>query len=198
MYAHIQVLPGEMHTGAGRRPAAGLPLLTSHVNGESKELQRKEQVMAPRPPEHTAEQDKAADPQYVLDEQVGFLLRKAYQRHQTIFSERMIGGLTATQFSMLFRLYQTPGPISQNALGRLVAMDAATTKGVVSRLQMQELITAERDTEDKRRYMLRSTAKGRALIQEALPVVIGITEATLAPLTKRESETFLRLLAKLC
>lgn len=69
---------------------------------------------------------------------------------------------------------------------------------MVSRLQAQELITAERDTEDKRRYMLRSTAKGRALIQEALPVVMGITEATLAPLSKRESETFLRLLAKLC
>ena len=115
-----------------------------------------------------------------------------------LFAEKMIGGLTATQFSMLFRLFQVPGPISQNALGRLVAMDAATTKGVVSRLQAQELITAERDTEDKRRYMLRSTAKGRALIQEALPVVMGITEATLAPLSKRESETFLRLLAKLC
>ena len=154
--------------------------------------------MAPHTPDETAEQVGAAAPEYVLDEQVGFLLRKAYQRHQTIFAEKMIGGLTATQFSMLFRLFQVPGPISQNALGRLVAMDAATTKGVVSRLQAQELITAERDTEDKRRYMLRSTAKGRALIQEALPVVMGITEATLAPLTKRESETFLRLLAKLC
>ncbi|OIQ26957.1 MAG: MarR family transcriptional regulator [Alphaproteobacteria bacterium MedPE-SWcel] len=135
---------------------------------------------------------------YVLDEQVGFLLRKAYQRHQTIFTERMIGGLTATQFSMLFRLVQVTGPISQNALGRLVAMDAATTKGVVSRLQSQGLVTTERDTEDKRRYMLRSTEKGRALIAEALPVVMGISEATLAPLNRRESETFLRLLSKLC
>lgn len=136
--------------------------------------------------------------EYVLDEQVGFLLRKAYQRHQTIFTEHMIGGLTATQFSMLFRLVQVTGPISQNALGRLVAMDAATTKGVVSRLVAQGLVTTERDTEDKRRYMLKSTAKGRALIEEALPVVIGITNATLGPLTQRESETFLRLLAKLC
>ncbi|MAY85195.1 MAG: MarR family transcriptional regulator [Pseudooceanicola sp.] len=148
--------------------------------------------------DETPDQTPTDTPDYVLDEQVGFLLRKAYQRHQTIFTERMIGGLTATQFSMLFRLFQVPGPISQNALGRLVAMDAATTKGVVSRLQSQGLITSERDSEDKRRYMLRSTEKGRALIQEALPVVLGITEATLAPLTRRESETFLRLLAKLC
>lgn len=154
--------------------------------------------MPPRHHEETSGKTAHTAAEYVLDEQVGFLLRKAYQRHQTIFSERMIGGLTATQFSMLFRLVQVTGPISQNALGRLVAMDAATTKGVVSRLQAQGLVTTERDTEDKRRYMLRSTEKGRALIQEALPVVMGISEATLAPLTKRESETFLRLLAKLC
>lgn len=154
--------------------------------------------MPPRHHDETSGKTAQTATEYVLDEQVGFLLRKAYQRHQTIFTERMVGGLTATQFSMLFRLVQVTGPISQNALGRLVAMDAATTKGVVSRLQAQGLVTTERDTEDKRRYMLRSTEKGRALIQEALPVVMGISEATLAPLTKRESETFLRLLAKLC
>ncbi|TFF23269.1 MarR family transcriptional regulator [Jiella endophytica] len=135
---------------------------------------------------------------YVLDEQVGFLLRKAYQRHMTIFARSMIGGLTPTQFSTLFRLFAEPGPISQNALGRLVAMDAATTKGVISRLEKQGLITTERDTEDKRRYVLQSTAKGQQLIREAIPVVKGITEATLDPLTKSEREMFLKLLAKLC
>lgn len=135
--------------------------------------------------------------QYVLDEQVGFLLRKAYQRHQTIFTDKIVGNLTATQFSTLYRLVNTPGPVSQNALGRSVAMDAATTKGVVNRLQAQGLIDAERDTEDKRRYLLRSTEKGRALIAEALPVMQAISAETLSPLTRRECETFLRLLAKL-
>lgn len=135
---------------------------------------------------------------YVLDEQVGFLLRKAYQRHMTIFARNMIGGLTPTQFSTLFRLYAEPDPISQNALGRLVAMDAATTKGVISRLESHGLITTERDPNDKRRYLLRSTEKGQALVREAIPVVKGITEATLEPLTRTERETFLRLLAKLC
>lgn len=135
---------------------------------------------------------------YVLDEQVGFLLRKAYQRHMTIFARSTIGGLTPTQFSTLFRLFAEPGPISQNALGRLVAMDAATTKGVISRLENQGLLTTQKDPNDKRRYLLQSTEKGRALIRDAIPVVKGITEATLEPLTKAERETFLRLLAKLC
>ncbi|MFV0243601.1 MAG: MarR family winged helix-turn-helix transcriptional regulator [Qingshengfaniella sp.] len=135
---------------------------------------------------------------YVLDKQVGFLLRNAYQRHQMIFAEQMTVGLTAMQFSMLFRLIQRQDPISQNALGRLVAMDAATTKGVVSRLQAQGLITTARDPDDKRRYMLRSTQKGRDLLARALPMAIGISEATLAPLTRREKDTLLRLLTKIC
>ncbi|WP_342453213.1 MarR family winged helix-turn-helix transcriptional regulator [Jiella mangrovi] len=135
---------------------------------------------------------------YVLDEQVGFLLRKAYQRHMTIFAKNMIGGLTPTQFSTLFRLFAEREPISQNALGRLVAMDAATTKGVISRLENNGLITTERDPRDKRRYLLRSTEKGRTLVRDAIPVVTGITEATLEPLDEAERQTFMTLLARLC
>ncbi|WP_185984636.1 MarR family winged helix-turn-helix transcriptional regulator [Aureimonas mangrovi] len=141
--------------------------------------------------------DQVKPSDYVLDEQVGFLLRKAYQRHMTLFSRAAGATLTATQFSTLFRLYSEPGPISQNSLGRLVAMDAATTKGVVSRLESQGLLTTERDKVDRRRYVLRSTEKGRALVQATIPVVKEITEATLEPLNARERQVFLKLLAKL-
>ena len=43
---------------------------------------------------------------YLLEEQVGYLLRIAYQRHSAIFQSRTINGLTATQFSAMLRLYQ--------------------------------------------------------------------------------------------
>ncbi|WP_245413843.1 MarR family winged helix-turn-helix transcriptional regulator [Fulvimarina endophytica] len=144
-------------------------------------------------PEHQSEPDL----DYRLDEQVGFLLRKAYQRHMMIFARKMAGNLTPTQFSTLVRLFAEPEPISQNALGRLVAMDAATTKGVISRLEKQGLLTTERDRTDKRRYLLRSTEKGRALLRDVIPIVKDITEETVQPLTKREQVVFLKLLAKL-
>ena len=41
---------------------------------------------------------------YVLDDQVGFLLRVAMQRHTSIFTTRMIEGLTQTQFAALAKL----------------------------------------------------------------------------------------------
>ncbi|WP_417480655.1 MarR family winged helix-turn-helix transcriptional regulator [Maricaulis maris] len=134
---------------------------------------------------------------YVLDEQIGFALRKANQRHMTLFGEKMLDGLTPTQFSALFRLVESPGPQSQNALGRSVAMDAATIKGVVNRLEARGLVMSRKDEVDRRRYVIEATAKGRALIGAAIPVMAEITEATMAPLTVAERRTVLRLLAKL-
>ncbi len=134
---------------------------------------------------------------YVLDEQIGYALRKAHQRHMTIFSERMLEGLTPTQFSALFRLVENPGPQSQNALGRSVAMDAATIKGVVNRLEARDLVKTRKDEVDRRRYLIEATQKGRALIKSAMPVMAEITEETMAPLTAAERRTILRLLAKL-
>ena len=50
----------------------------------------------------------AADPseqgRYVLDEQAGFLMRIAMQRHTSIFTSRMIEGLTGSQRSPGFGL----------------------------------------------------------------------------------------------
>ncbi|MGE4371913.1 MAG: MarR family winged helix-turn-helix transcriptional regulator [Xanthobacter sp.] len=135
---------------------------------------------------------------YDLDEQVGFVMRKAYQRHLTILSERMAGELTAMQFSTLFRLINAEGPVSQNALGRMVAMDAATTKGVVSRLQARGLICMEQDQVDRRRYLLTATDQGRALVAELMPRMVDVSEETLSPLNARERKTFMKLLLRLC
>ena len=70
---------------------------------------------------------------YQLDEQVGFLLRRANQRHLSVFAG-LIPELTTTQFAAIARLADE-GPMSQNQLGRATAMDAATIKGVVGRLE---------------------------------------------------------------
>ena len=61
----------------------------------------------------------AKSPPYVLDEQVGFLLRVAMQRHTAIFMSQMVDGLTQTQFAALAKLLEV-GPCSQNHLGRLI------------------------------------------------------------------------------
>jgi DNA-binding MarR family transcriptional regulator len=133
---------------------------------------------------------------YVLDEQVGFLMRVAMQRHTAIFTGRMIEGLTQTQFAALAKLYEV-GPCSQNHLGRLIYLDAATIKGVVDRLGARGFVTALNDPKDRRRRAVTLTERGRQVTTAAQVVAAEITTATLEPLTADERRTIARLLKKL-
>lgn len=132
---------------------------------------------------------------YQLDTQVGFLLRRATQRHLSIFAAR-IQDLTPTQFAALAKLCAA-GPQSQNALGRLTAMDAATVKGVVDRLRAKGLVTARRDPDDQRRITLAPTEEGRDAFAASVEAAHAITAETLSPLTEAERKAFLDLLVKL-
>jgi len=133
---------------------------------------------------------------YVLDEQIGFLLRIAVQRHTAIFTARMIEGLTQTQFAALAKLYEV-GPCSQNQLGRRIYLDAATIKGVVDRLVARGFVTAVSDPKDRRRRAVALTERGRQGTKAAQLVAAEITTATLAPLSEDERRTLVKLLRKL-
>ena len=133
---------------------------------------------------------------YLLDEQVGFLMRVATQRHTSIFTSRMVEGLTQTQFAALAKLYEV-GPCSQNHLGRLIYLDAATIKGVVDRLGVRGFLTALNDPKDRRRRAVALTPRGREVTEQAMKIAADITVATLAPLTAEEQDTVTRLLKKL-
>lgn len=142
----------------------------------------------------------AADPseqgRYVLDEQAGFLMRIAMQRHTSIFTSRMIEGLTQTQFAALAKLYEV-GPCSQNYLGRLIYLDAATIKGVVDRLHLRGFVTALDDPKDRRRRAVALTDRGRQVTEAAMLVAAEITATTLTPLTADEQRLIAKLLRKL-
>jgi DNA-binding MarR family transcriptional regulator len=139
---------------------------------------------------------RAGNSEYRLGDQVGFLLRVAMQRHTAIFMSRIIKGLTQTQFAALAKLREV-GPCSQNQLGRLIYLDAATTKGVVDRLEARGFVTARPDARDRRRRAIALTEKGRAAADAAVKVARQITRQTLVPLTSAEQQTVIRLLRKL-
>ena len=97
---------------------------------------------------------------YALDRQIGFLLRQAQQRHTAIFARMMLEDVTPTQWATLAKLHEIGG-CSQNLLGRHVAMDAATIKGVVDRLLARGLIVASADPADNRRLTIDLSERGR-------------------------------------
>lgn len=133
---------------------------------------------------------------YLLEEQIGFMLRVASQKHGTIFSGLMLEELTPTRFAVLAKLHEK-GPLPQNELGRQTAMDVATIKGVVDRLSARSLIQTRPDPRDGRKHFVELTEKGEEVVQAAIPLGLQISRETLKPLNIRERATLTRLLRKL-
>ncbi|MFQ5785198.1 MAG: MarR family transcriptional regulator [Alphaproteobacteria bacterium] len=134
---------------------------------------------------------------YVLEDQVGHLLRRAHQRATAVFLDRIGNGqLTPMQWAALVKL-RDEGPLSQNHLGRLTAMDPATIQGVVRRLRRRGLIERRADANDRRRSVLRLTPAGGALVAELDTNGLGVSEAILEPLDERERRLLLALLRRI-
>jgi len=133
---------------------------------------------------------------YILDEQIGFILRMVSQRHAAIFARDIGTNLTPTQWAALSKLAET-GPCSQNQLGRLTAMDVATIKGVIDRLTARGLTETSSDPDDGRRLLVSLTRAGQQLAEKVAPNALAISRETLAPLDAKERETLLTLLNKL-
>jgi len=150
----------------------------------------------PAAPRHGANARKPESDSYVLDSQVGFILRQVSQHHTMIFDELIGEGVTPTQWAALSKL-QEIGPTSQNLLGRLTSMDAATIKGVVLRLSKRHLVETAPDPDDARRLTVRLTEQGRRLARKLTPRATAISQVTMAPLTPDEQARLLALLVKL-
>jgi len=151
----------------------------------------------PRTSTEVAAAAARVEPAYRLDDQVGFLLRRAYQRASSNLIDR-IGpyDLTAPQFATLARLYER-GPLSQNLLGRLVAMEPANIRDVVLRLKKRRLIMTRRAPDDGRLILVSLTPSGMALVTKLLPIEIECTAKTLAALNANEKKLLYELLGRL-
>ncbi len=112
----------------------------------------------------TAKRAKASDeaPQerpYILEEQIGFLIRRAHQRASAIFEQVMDGfDVTPVQYAALAKLHDL-GPTSQNQLGRMVGIDPATMFGVAGRLAKRGLVSPSVDPNDARLVLLSLTPR---------------------------------------
>lgn len=133
---------------------------------------------------------------YRLEDQVGFYLRRAGQRHAAIFAAHMADELTPTQWAALVKLAEHHA-VSQNLLGRETAMDAATIKGVVDRLTRRGFVSTSPDPDDGRRMLVAITDQGLAAVQRGLDAANAITAETLKPLEADERQILLDLLRKL-
>ncbi len=89
------------------------------------------------------------------------------------------------------------GASSQNRLGRLTAMDAATIKGVIDRLVGRGFVSARADADDARRLLVDLTPLGAEVFARAAPVAHEITSADAGAAGEDEQRTLVALLRRL-
>ncbi len=131
---------------------------------------------------------------YVLADQVGFLLRRAHQRASLIFKKIFDEkALTPQQFAVLAKLHQI-NDVTQNKLGRLVDMDPATLQGVIQRLMLREFVSRNPDPQHKRRLKIRLTDAGSEMLESCFELGQQVSSETLQPLGRTDQSELLRLL----
>ncbi|WP_174363749.1 MarR family transcriptional regulator [uncultured Caballeronia sp.] len=149
------------------------------------------------PPTRSSDTSQPPSPQYEVSEQIGHLLRKAYQRHLFIFGRSIDDPqLTAVQFAVLSASRKL-GPSSMSDLGKATAIDAATVRGIIERLRARDLIELRTNRDDRRKVTVQLTQAGKELVEGVTPVARRISELTMSDLNDAERVAVLYLLRKL-
>ncbi len=134
---------------------------------------------------------------YRFTDQIGHLLRRAYQRHVAIFQETVPDAqLTAAQFVVLCAV-RDRGRCQVNEIVDATAIDEASVRGIVERLKWRQLVTATHEVGDARRMEVALTPAGASLVEQTVPIAEQITELTFGDLDPVERAKLVALLRKI-
>lgn len=140
---------------------------------------------------------KVTQAQYEFSEQIGHLLRRAYQRHTAIFAEVIPDSkLTATQFVVLHAVKDRES-CSVNEIVRATAIDQGTMRGIIDRLKARALIRISEDKTDRRKLVVALTKAGEQLIAEVVPYAQRVTELTYGDFNPAERAALVFLLRRM-
>lgn len=140
---------------------------------------------------------REAPDDYAVTEQVGHLLRRAYQRHVALFQAEIPDSqLTAAQFVTLCAVRDIAG-CSLNDLVKRTAIDQATVRGVVERLAARGLLTVSAHQRDGRKRELALTDAGAELVAATVPFAQRVTERTFGDFNPAERLALVYLLQRM-
>jgi MarR family transcriptional regulator, lower aerobic nicotinate degradation pathway regulator len=133
---------------------------------------------------------------YQFTDQIGHLLRRAYQRHVAIFRDTVPDDqLTAAQFVVLCSVRD--GGCEVPRIVHATAIDEASVRGIVERLKWRELLTTTNAPGDARRMQVSLTPAGRSVVERTVPIAEQISELTFGDMAEDERATLIRLLRRI-
>lgn len=105
-------------------------------------------------------------------------------------------GLTDNHYNVLRILNGASDPISQAVIGRKMLSSRANVTKLVDLLEQRKFVK-RLACSDRRVNLVELTDEGAKFIEETLPMVIGMANEEMKPLTRDEQKTLFVLLGKL-
>ena len=134
---------------------------------------------------------------FVLEQALGYLIRRAHQISVAIFAEQAIlFDATPMQFAVLSVLRDAPG-VDQITLAQRAAFDAATLGSVVGRLLAKGWVHRQPAERDRRRKLLWLTPQGEQAQGSIAARMPDVNARVLGGLDAAECQQLTALLAKL-
>ncbi len=105
-------------------------------------------------------------------------------------------GVSVDQWVVLKQISENNGS-SQVEIGSSTVKDAPTTTRIIDQLVSKNLASKQLDPEDRRRYMVFVTEKGRQLIDRLLPVVQEYRQIPVQGFSATEQKQLISLLQRM-
>lgn len=143
----------------------------------------------------SAPDDPAPDepePQHHL----GYLLRRAQQRHVATWTQLASNEISSVQYAIL-AILDRRGEASQRELCDDVDLDRSTVADLVGRMQRRGLIERRRDPQDARRNTVRLTDHGLTERRRLAPLVQDVQRELAGALPPEDRAALARILRRL-
>jgi len=143
----------------------------------------------------TARHDADSDPfHFAPGQSLGYLVRDTYRAFTRELESRIAReGVSIGQWYFLRALWEEDG-LTQRELSRRVSMMEPTTVTAVNAMESRGLVRRERDADDRRKFKVVLTTKGRQLESKLLPCAKSVNELAAKGLSEDEIATLRRLL----
>ena len=131
-----------------------------------------------------------SDNAYDLAQSTGHWVRGAHRFFQQLLQAQLAPyGVKLSHWHFLRYLWEEDG-LTQRELSRRVHVRESTTVAVVKEMENMGLITRVRDKNDRRKYAICFTPKGKRLTRKLLPISKAVNELGTADFTEAEVELY--------
>ena len=121
---------------------------------------------------------------------------RRYRQMATQELKRHQAGVSVDQWVVLKQISENNGS-SQVEIGSSTVKDAPTTTRIIDQLVNKNLVSKQLDPEDRRRYMVFVTEKGRQLIERLIPVVQEYRQVPVQGFSAAEHKQLVGLLQRM-